>query len=131
MKIVKKKFTASFVLLSMFLMVSGFCFADFSMAAMDPVASGGQMDMTHCSGSGNTINKNVQTSFAIMPCCVDRHDGLGTSLPTIFNEKINFEAAVASQNFYVANLSGEKYLYTSSSGPPLKPDLLSCLIKIE
>jgi hypothetical protein len=131
MKIVKKKFTASFILLSMFLMVSGFCFADFSMAAMNPVVSGEQMDMSHCSGSGNTINKNTQNSNTIMPCCVDRHDGSGTSLPTVLNEKINFEAVDASQNFYVANLSGEKYLFSSSSGPPPKPDLLSCLIKIE
>lgn len=115
-------------MLSLLTLVGGLCYG--TVASASTVTMPG-MDMQHCSGQITMLKQGTPMNNAIMPCCVDRHDNIPTTLTPELKDQIKFSdvsvALIAVQS--VADVSQKTY--ASSPSPPPEPDVLFSIFKKE
>ena len=138
-----KQIIATLVFVAVTASVGGFCYGapKASAAAVDAgkeVSVGQSMPgMEHCTESveiapgANQIQKANPFGNAVMPCCVGAHDNTPTTLPTALKNKVNLSSVTAPVLSAQPVSLSESPLYTSSSGPPKTPDILSSVFKKE
>ncbi|HEX8974343.1 MAG TPA: hypothetical protein VF817_02545 [Patescibacteria group bacterium] len=132
MKILRKQSVAVLVLISLFTLVSGLCYGTFASASTSAqYAAMPAMDMSHCGNQTVSFEKGSPLNNAVMPCCVDRHDGQATTLPTILKDKVKFSADLIEVQPLQTSLDFAVQCNSFAHAPPGQPDILSSVVKIE
>jgi len=127
----RKKITAAFVLVAMLTLISGVCYGTFASASMTNDGSMPMMDSLHCGGQTAVLRQAVPMGDAVMPCCIDRHDNVPTTLPVSLNSSVHFSGILTVLMSADSVSYGEQKTFASSSSPPPRPDELSSLMKKE
>lgn len=126
--------TASFILSALLVVVGGFCYGLTAKAAMENMHAGMAAISQNCHGQhGQEIaQKNVPLkSDSVMPCCVDRHDGVPSVETTNFSGITKFATVQMFQDSTSEISLVENKLKTSSDSSPPKPDKLSSVLRLE
>lgn len=113
-------------------MLGGFCYGTFASAATHEMGSMNNLDASHCADEAmQMIKKSAPFSSAVLPCCIDRHDNVPTTLTPVTQERIKFSQALVTPPVICALAPIEQKIFSSSPAPPEQPDILSSVIKIE
>jgi len=127
----QRKYTALTVLFSLVTLVSGVCYGTVASASMMDSGAVLAMDSAHCGDQAVSFQKSSPIDNEMMPCCIDRHDNVPTTLPTSLNSGMHFSGVTMALANMPAVFRVEQKTYASSLSPPPRPDKLFSLLKKE
>ncbi|EKE24937.1 MAG: hypothetical protein ACD_5C00351G0003 [uncultured bacterium] len=128
-----RKIISGFSLISLLIVMGGFCYVPVGQASMNGMHQAAFIE-DDCYQQNNYTLSQKSTPLSensVRPCCVDRHDKVPTTPASNFSGIVEISLTQDQVLSSEKDVLTQKVSYISSDASPPKPDKLSSILRLE